>query len=88
MVRKYAGADADLILKGCRGKVKIRMEPESGFFAVFDFTALKGLSDRDGIVMKNERDFARAGVWGFCSEGCWGAGEGYFGGEEVCGCRC
>ena len=56
VVRKYAGADADLILKGCRGKFKLRMEPESGFFAVFDFTALKGLSDRDGIVMKNERD--------------------------------
>jgi hypothetical protein len=44
------------VLKGCQGKIRIRIKPESGFFAVFDFTALKGLSDKNGAVMKTERD--------------------------------
>ncbi len=56
VVKRYARDDAELVLKGCKGKIRIRMEPESGFFAVFDFTALKGRSDLDGNIMKTERD--------------------------------
>lgn len=56
VVRRYARDEAKTVLRGCQGKIRIRIKPESGFFAVFDFTALKGLSDKNGAVMKTERD--------------------------------
>ncbi len=44
------------ILKEGIPKTKIKITPESGFFAMIDFTELKGLTDGD-ITIENDADF-------------------------------
>ncbi len=47
----------EMLLKGCPGlKIRKGTEPESGFFAVFDFTDLKGKTTPDGAVITTEEE--------------------------------
>ena len=49
--------DRKILFDGCRNlKIRAGTEPESGFFAVFDFTDLKNKVTPDGRTIKNERD--------------------------------
>lgn len=58
-IRKYEkSADGrEMLLKGCPGlKIRKGTEPESGFFTVLDFTALKGKTTPDGAVITTEEE--------------------------------
>lgn len=58
-VQKYVKnvEDRKILLSGCkRLKIRSGTEPESGFFAVFDFTELKGKLTPEGNEIKTEQD--------------------------------
>lgn len=49
--------DRKILYLGCPNlKIRAGTEPESGFFTIFDFTALKGKFTPDGVEIKNERN--------------------------------
>lgn len=66
-ISRYAkSSDRALLLSGCKG-IKIKFRPESGFFAVFDFTELKGKSTPEGKIISDENSllsffYSRGGV--------------------------
>ncbi len=58
-VKRYikSSTDRQIVLSGCRGlKIRKGTEPESGFFAVFDFTELKGKTTPKGVTIRTERE--------------------------------
>ena len=55
-ISRYAKDYSNELCKGCGDLIKIKVEPRSGFFAVFDFTAIKGKKTPDGKVILNECD--------------------------------
>lgn len=66
-IRRYVSmSEAELLFRGCKG-IKIKIVPQSGFFAVFDFTDLKGMKTPAGKILKTEEDllgyfYSRGGV--------------------------
>jgi aspartate aminotransferase len=56
-IRRYAKEDYKMLVRGCPNlAIRKGMEPESGFFTVFDFTKLSGKKTPDGKEIKTEQD--------------------------------
>lgn len=55
-IKRYGGKYFKDLCEGCKGLIKIKVEPRSGFFVIFDFTKLKGKTTPDGITITNENE--------------------------------
>lgn len=66
-IQKYGKKEYQNLCAGCKNQITIKVEPQSGFFVVFDFTPLKGKTTPSGKVIANENDlldfvFAHGGL--------------------------